>query len=71
MKKFSIEKLPQRIKEKIECITWNDGYTFDEDVLGEVWLKEGYEFGYDGSHCAVFSNRTDLIDLIDSEVVES
>lgn len=64
MRKFSIEKLPKDVREKLLCIEWNEYDEFDEDVCGLLWLKDGYEFYDDGSTCCTFENRTDLINEI-------
>ena len=70
MRKFSIEKLPKDVREKIDFIEWNEG-DFDEDVCGLFWLKDGYELYDDGGTCCTFLNRTDLIEEIRVSVVKS
>lgn len=60
MKRFDINKLPKWAKEMIEEIEWNDGYSFDEDVLGQCWIKSGFQC-CEGGHVFVFSNKDDLI----------
>lgn len=70
MKKFSIEKLPSDVKEKIEFIEWNENEEFDEEVCGQVWLKEGFVFGNDESSVSTFDDRSDLIALIRWDVVK-
>ena len=64
MKKFSIEKLPADVREKIDFIEWNDYGDFDENLAGICWIKDEYELYDDGSHITGFENRKDLIDTI-------
>lgn len=65
-RRFSINSLPKNIRKVIDFIDWNDG-EFDDDVLGQVFLKEGYELE-DGSSLFTFSDKQDLIDYIMEEV---
>ena len=70
MRRFDINKLPVDVLEKIYDIYWNDGETFDEDTLGEVWLEDEYVFEFDGSHCTTFDSRKELIDVVRTCVIE-
>lgn len=70
MKRFSIEKLPKKVKERIDFIEWNEG-DFDECVCGLVWLKNGYVFYYDESTTDTFTNRKDLIELIKYNTIKT
>ena len=63
MRKFDIKRLPKDVSDKIDDIVWNDG-DFDEDVLGQVWLKEGWVFFDDYSHVTTFENKADLISIV-------
>lgn len=67
-RRFNINKLPKQYRDMIEEVIWNDG-EFDDDILGEVWLKDGWQFD-DESHCNVFTDRQDLIDLLKYETEE-
>lgn len=69
MKKFDIKKLPKDVAQKIESIEWNVG-DFDEDVLGQVALKDGWVFFEDYSHIATFRSKTDLIEIVRYETDE-
>lgn len=65
-RRFSITSLPQDVRKVIDSIDWNDG-EFEDDVLGQVWLKDGYELE-DGSSVFTFSDKQDLINYIREEV---
>lgn len=57
---FKLEKLPKDVREKIHDID----FTPNDNVMGFVNLKDGYEFEYDGSHVEGFESRNDLIELV-------
>ena len=69
MRRFDINKLPKEVREKISDIEW----AVDEEdmcgLAGQVILKDGYEFIM-GGHLEGFQNRTDLIKMVKSCVVE-
>ena len=69
-RKFSFSKLPDEIKSKIYEFNFVDeSDMFDEDVLCEVWLKDGWLF--DGeSHYATFGSREQLIECFKNYVVK-
>ena len=71
MRKFDINKLPADVLEKVLEISFDEnGFLNEDEMLGEVWLDEGWMFYYDGSHYGQFSNRKDLIELIRTSVTK-
>ena len=71
MRKFDINKLPADVLEKVLEISFDeDGFLNEDEMLGEVWLDEGWMFDYDGSHYGQFESRKDLIELIRTSVVK-
>lgn len=63
-RRFDVNKLPKDVLNKIDTVNFvGTGEMADENVLGEVWLKDGWVF--DGtSHYATFYSRQSLIDDI-------
>lgn len=63
-RRFKLENLPKYAREKISSIEWADDLI--DDLIGLVYLKKGYCFEWDGSHCEGFSSREDLLEIIRS-----
>lgn len=57
---FKLENLPKDVKEKIDYLDFVE----EEDTLGFVYLKDGWCFEWDKSHCEGFNSRKDLIDIV-------
>jgi predicted heme/steroid binding protein len=63
MKQFTLDQLPNDVKERLHSIDFESDLI--DDYIGMVNLKDEYEFG-DGSHMEGFSSKKDLIKLVRS-----
>lgn len=64
MRKFDIKKLPKDILAKIDIIEFVDSQFFDNETLGELWLKDEFEFDFDNSSYTTFNSRKELIEVV-------
>lgn len=61
MRKFKIENLPAKVRERISQVEFADDLR--DDCVALVWLNDKYEFD-DGSHVIAISNRQELIEEV-------